>query len=204
MPRDGSTTRTRLLDAAERLVIDNGYAATSVDQVIAAAGSSKGAFFHHFASKADLAEQLVTRYAEQDVASLHDGLAAIAHLTDPGERLVEFVRHFEDRGEEIMSAQSNCLYVSVLTERQLAGPESAGAIVGAVVAWREEIVTLLSEALGETDHDLDALADHVFATFEGAFILCRVTGDTGHMRRQLAALRVLVDSLVRQARAVAR
>lgn len=196
MPRDGTATRIRLLDAAERLVTDNGFAATSVDQVIAEAGSSKGAFFHHFSSKTDLGEQLVERYAAHDVQTLHDGLAAVAHLDDPKVRLVEFVRHFENRGDEIMSAQSNCLYVSVLTERQLAGPEATGAILGAVVAWREEIVTLLRDALGDTDLDLDALADHVFVTFEGAFILCRSTGDPDHMRRQLAALRVLVEALV--------
>lgn len=196
MPRDGTATRIRLLDTAERLVTDNGFAATSVDQVIAEAGSSKGAFFHHFSSKTDLGEQLVERYAAHDVQTLHDGLAAVAHLDDPKVRLVEFVRHFENRGDEIMSAQSNCLYVSVLTERQLAGPEATGAILGAVVSWRDEIVTLLRDALGDTDLDLDALADHVFVTFEGAFILCRSTGDPDHMRRQLAALRVLVEALV--------
>lgn len=197
MPRDGSATRTRILDAAERLVTDNGFAATSVDQVIAEARSSKGAFFHHFSSKADLGEQLVERYVAHDVQTLHDGLDATAHLGDPRERLVEFVRHFENRGDEIMAAQSNCLYVSVLTESQLAGPGSNGAILGAVVAWREEIAALLAAALGDSGHDLDALADHVFVTFEGAFILCRTTADKDHMRRQLAALRVLLEALVR-------
>ena len=34
MPKDGTATRTRILDAAEQLVIENGYAATSVDQVL--------------------------------------------------------------------------------------------------------------------------------------------------------------------------
>ena len=45
----------RILDVAQHLVIENGFAATSVDQVIKAAGTSKGAFFHHFDSKLDLA-----------------------------------------------------------------------------------------------------------------------------------------------------
>ncbi len=70
MPRDGTATRERILDAAEHLVIENGYAATSVDQVIAASGTSKGAFFHHFDSKRDLARALVERYVEADLAHL--------------------------------------------------------------------------------------------------------------------------------------
>jgi len=44
-------TRTKLLDAAERLMEQNGFAATRVDQIIDASQSSKGAFFHHFESK---------------------------------------------------------------------------------------------------------------------------------------------------------
>jgi TetR/AcrR family transcriptional regulator, transcriptional repressor for nem operon len=67
-----------------------------------------------------------------------------------------------------------------------------------VTAWRDAIVVLLREALGDFGHDLEALADHVFVTFEGAFILCRTTGDPTHMRRQLSALRVLVDALAAQ------
>src|ERR1044072_3618746 len=59
MPRDGHGTRERILQAAERLMSDQGYSATSVDQVIAEAGSSKGGFFHHFSSKTDLAVHIV-------------------------------------------------------------------------------------------------------------------------------------------------
>ena len=47
-------TRERILDAAQQLVMERGFSATTVDAILEAAGSSKGAFFHHFASKADL------------------------------------------------------------------------------------------------------------------------------------------------------
>jgi len=44
--------------------------------------------------------------------------------------------------------------------------------------------------------DLAELADHVFVTFEGAFMLCRATGDPGHMRAQLRTLRQLVEAVL--------
>ena len=44
--------------------------------------------------------------------------------------------------------------------------------------------------------DVDAVADHVFVTFEGAFLLCRATGDTVHLGAQLRVLRQLLESLL--------
>ena len=46
--------RTRLLDAALKLVRERGYSATTVDELCRVAGVTKGAFFHHFKSKDDL------------------------------------------------------------------------------------------------------------------------------------------------------
>lgn len=202
MPRDGRPTRDRILTAAEQLVIENGYAATSVDQVIASSGTSKGSFFHHFESKRALADALVDRYVAADIENLEAGLAAAREGSDdPAERVVAFVRHFEDRGDEIMQAQSGCLYTSILTERELVATGASDPITKAVLAWREGITDLLREALPEPRGlDLEAVADHVFVTFEGAFMLARTTGDPGRMRAQLRVLRELLEALLRAGR----
>ena len=56
MPRSTAKTdaRTRLLDAALSVIRARGYSATSVDELCAAAGFTKGAFFHHFKSEDEL------------------------------------------------------------------------------------------------------------------------------------------------------
>jgi TetR/AcrR family transcriptional regulator, transcriptional repressor for nem operon len=199
MPRDGSGTRERILDTAERLVIENGFAATPVDRVIAESGTSKGAFFHHFESKVDLARALVDRYAAADIAHLDRAVAQVCAATgDPARRVIEFVRIFERGADELMSAQSSCLYVSILTERQLAQAGTADRIVAAIAAWRVALSRLLRAALPDRSAGIavEALADHVFVTFEGAFILCRSTGLPGHMRAQLTVLRQLIEALL--------
>src|SRR5688500_20354331 len=61
--RDPEKTRERILDAAQALILDHGYGATTVDAVVTRAGITKGAFFHHFGSKAALARALVEREA---------------------------------------------------------------------------------------------------------------------------------------------
>lgn len=200
MPKDGTANRERILDAAERLVIENGFAATSVDQVINDAGTSKGAFFHHFDSKLDLARSLTQRYVRADIGQLNAALDATASITDPVERVLEFVRYFEDAADEVMSGQSNCLYVAVLTEQQLVSNGTADLVNHAVEVWRDEIAQLLTAAAGSRTLDLGdvhALADHVFVTFEGSFLLCRSTGTPAHMRAQLGVLRRLLAVALR-------
>lgn len=60
-----TSTRDKLLDSAAQLFLDQGYAATSMDQVRQAAGASNGSLYHHFPTKSLLADALY-------VQTLHD------------------------------------------------------------------------------------------------------------------------------------
>jgi TetR/AcrR family transcriptional repressor of nem operon len=200
VPRDGTATRQRILDTAQRLVIEQGYNATSLDQVIAESSSSKGAFFHHFSSKADLAEQLVERYVVSDLAELDAGLAAATGIDDPGARVVAFLRFYEDGADELMSAQSACLFAAMLAEREFSGSAINRQVAATELAWRAAFVDLLRPAIAVhrpgLDIDVDALADHLFTTFEGGFILCRTLETEAAMRGQLRVFRQLVEALL--------
>jgi AcrR family transcriptional regulator len=55
--------RAELLDCAQRLFLTRGYEQTTVNDVIAATGLSKGAFYHHFRAKEDLLEAIAGRFA---------------------------------------------------------------------------------------------------------------------------------------------
>src|SRR5262245_35414901 len=200
MARSGTQTRERILDGAQRLVLEHGLAATTVDAILAESETSKGAFFHHFPTKNDLARALVARYAESDVAFLDEFMAkAEAASDDPALQVIEFIRLFEDAADEMVSQQPSCLYVSYIYEKQLFENGTNELIVGAVLAWRERLAAKIREAAEahppRTPIDADAVADHVFATFEGAFMLTRAMSDPELMRRQLALVREYVALL---------
>jgi TetR/AcrR family transcriptional regulator, transcriptional repressor for nem operon len=200
MPRDGTATRERILDAAQRIVLERGFAATSVDAVLAEAPATKGAFFHHFPSKNDLGRALLERYAAADERMLDDFMvAAEAESDDPAEQLVAFVRHFERAADELAPTQPGCLFVSFIYERQLAGDGEHDLIATSIRHWRTRLLKKL-QAAAELHPpaiavDLHSLADQVFTTFEGGFILARAMHDPSHLRAQLAHLRHYLELL---------
>jgi AcrR family transcriptional regulator len=71
-PRRGSETRERILELAEAAVLAKGFAATSIEELIAAVGITKSGFFYHFKDKPALAEALLLRYLDRDKALLDD------------------------------------------------------------------------------------------------------------------------------------
>ncbi len=81
--------RTALLDAALTLVRKQGWSATSVDQLCAAAGVTKGAFFHHFATKEELGIAAAERWNE--VTGPLFANADYRRLADPLERIFGYL-----------------------------------------------------------------------------------------------------------------
>lgn len=200
MPRNGAPTRERILDAATRLVVARGFAATTLDAVLDAADTTKGAFFHHFASKAALGHALVERYAAGDLALLDEFMTrAEATSDDPAEQLVTFLGLFEDAASEIAREEPGCLYVSFVQQSQLVDESTIDVIVAAVLVWRERLAAKLEAAAAlhppRQEMDPTSLADLVFTVFEGAFILVRTLGQPELMRGQLAHLRRYVELL---------
>jgi AcrR family transcriptional regulator len=66
--------RSEILDCAQALFLARGYDNASLNDVIAEAGVSKGAFYHYFASKEALLEALAARLAQQALAQLREVL----------------------------------------------------------------------------------------------------------------------------------
>ncbi|KOG87710.1 TetR family transcriptional regulator, partial [Streptomyces varsoviensis] len=58
---DAKPVPQRLLAAATRLFADQGYDRTSVQEIVEAAGVTKGALYHYFGSKDDLLHEVYAR-----------------------------------------------------------------------------------------------------------------------------------------------
>jgi TetR/AcrR family transcriptional regulator, transcriptional repressor for nem operon len=199
---DAADARERILDAAQQLVMERGFGSTTLDAILEAAGASKGAFFHHFASKAELGQELVRRYAAADGEMLEDLMArAEAGNSHPAEQLIAFIEAFEQGIEDLSLAQPGCLFVSFIYEQFPGQDDTRALILDDVLRWRERILDKLTLATARrppaADVDLASLADQVFTIVEGGFILARATGDPLKLRDQLRHLRTYITLLLR-------
>ena len=101
MARKGEMTRKSIMDTAETLIMEQGYSATSIDQILAGAGITKGSFFYHFPTKTDLAHALAERYARRDIRQLTDKMAAAEALSDdPARQLLVFLEQFAEIADQ--------------------------------------------------------------------------------------------------------
>ncbi len=74
---NSSPTRERILKTSFNLFLSHGYDGTSLSRIVGASNVSKGAFYHHFASKADIYGEVVHRFfvgplLQFDTAELRD------------------------------------------------------------------------------------------------------------------------------------
>jgi TetR/AcrR family transcriptional repressor of nem operon len=82
------STKQRLLDAGQALLLEHGYHDLGIQALLAATRTPKGSFYHHFVNKEDFALQVIGQYMQQ----VHAGLDAC--LADQGRPPLERVRRF--------------------------------------------------------------------------------------------------------------
>lgn len=190
MGRSGLATRERILDVTESLVFDHGFSATSIDKVLDRAGLTKGAFFYHFKSKADLGRAFVERYAERDIAHLEATMGRAEKLaTDPLQQLLVFVGLYQEEAEKLLEPAPGCLFASYLYER-MEYPEEVGAITRrTLLRWRDVLARKLEEVRTlyppHVEVDLETLADGLTAGVEGGYIMAKALEDPSVLVAQL-------------------
>jgi AcrR family transcriptional regulator len=94
-------TRRELLDAAARVFVRRGFQGSSVEEISAEAGYSRGAFYSNFASKEELFVELLHERVYKTYTEMYDKALSdperVITLRETGERLAELQAHTEDR-----------------------------------------------------------------------------------------------------------
>jgi len=193
-------TRTRILEVAEGAVLAKGFAATSIDEIIAAVGITKSGFFYHFRDKGALAKGLMLRYLEHDRQVLDDIFARGDELhDDPLHGFLVGLKLFAEMLANMTEVHPGCLVASFCYQEQLFNREIRELNASGVLLWRrrfrERFDAIAARYPARQQTDLDALADMAATLVEGGLILGKVLRDPSILPRQILLYRDLVRSV---------
>jgi TetR/AcrR family transcriptional repressor of nem operon len=203
MASKGEDTRKRILDTAQAMILDHGYAGVSVDQLIKGVGLTKGAFFHHFKSKRELAQTLIQRYSDEGVQLFKDNLVRAQKLSDdPLQQFLIIIGLYEELFEGLTEPFPGCLLASYVMEMQQFNEETREIINVEFYLARKELGRLIEQIMKKypphAEVDPVSLADGFMSVFEGAFILSKSMQEADVTVQQLRHYKTYIELLFRQ------
>jgi TetR/AcrR family transcriptional repressor of nem operon len=191
-----SETRGKLLDAARDVIRTKGYAGSTVDDICAAAGVTKGSFFHHFDSKEELGVAAIERFGA--MAATLFGSAPYRSKSDPRDRVLGYVdfRIVILRGEIPLYT---CLIGTTVQETYTSHPNLRVACDRILSEHVAELTRDLAAAKARYAPDAswnpESVGYFMQCVLQGAFIFAKAkqnadiaTASLGHLRNYLVTL----------------
>jgi AcrR family transcriptional regulator len=183
--RRGRASRERIVAQAADLFAQQGIAATSVDEVLAAAGAGKGQFYHYFHGRDELAAAAVGYRCAQVVAGLSEALGGVSSLARLEEALAGFMTGFEQAG--LPGCPIGTLAAEVAGRNEDARVQAAAGFD----AWEGLLADALERMRQRGELRADAspamLATGLLASIEGGMVLSQARKDMASMRIAMEA-----------------
>jgi TetR/AcrR family transcriptional repressor of nem operon len=196
-----SSARQKLLNAARSLIREKGYCATTVDDLCAKAGVTKGAFFHHFKSKDALGVAVANDWSEITTAFFET--APYHKHGDPLDRVLGYLEFRKAilKGE---LAEFTCLVGTLLQEVYDTSPEIRAACEASITGHAAKIAVDIAGAMKRYrirgSWSAESLALHTQAVLQGAFILAKAKRSAAIAAASIDHLHRYIELLFRPAK----
>lgn len=177
-----NSSRERILATAEAMILQQGFAGTTIEDIVSEAAITKSGFFYHFPGKRELAHALIQRYVQMDTDVFLDLSARADELSeDPLQQALIFLNLFGEMVAGMTEVHPGCLAAAFTYESQQFDPEIRAMIREGMLSWRQIIISRLTEIAEKypprLETNLESLADMFTSSVEGGIILAMSAND---------------------------
>jgi TetR/AcrR family transcriptional repressor of nem operon len=182
----GERTRRRIVGHATLLIYEKGYSKTTIDEIIAAAGVTKGSFYFHFPSKEELGYAVIENASEHILGTLKRTLER-EDIT-PRRRIETMLAEIQSI-VEAADCSRGCIIGNLALETSNISDGFRKRIARAFREWSGLIASELEKMkeAGELPSHFDsaAYADFAISALEGGIMISKVTHDPAPMRNSI-------------------
>jgi AcrR family transcriptional regulator len=183
--------KDNIVHEAQKLFSLNGFLSTGINDIIAAAGTSKGGFYNHFASKEELFYAVLDESQSIWRAKV---LYSINEVDSPTEKIIKILNNYRDRYlKDSENFPGGCIFITFSVELDDTRPQLMKAVSKGFEGFKEMLTRLVKDAIehGELPPSLnsDTIAESLFAGMLGTSVLYGVDKD-------ITTLDHSIDSLI--------
>jgi AcrR family transcriptional regulator len=191
----GEATRAYLLRTAARVFAERGYVAATQTELIAAAGLTKGAFYFHFSSKADLALAVLQDQKSRWLTQISEAISAEPTAAGQLRALLPAMLH-------LVAQDPSAWSVTRLSQELAADPQLGPQVGQATREWVAFIADIIRRGQAEgslrAGLDPEAVATVLIAAFDGlkslVDVLAPAEGATGLFPDRARTLLTLLET----------
>lgn len=189
-------TNQKILESAEKLFWHGGHRAVSLDKIANDAGQSKGGLFHHFRNKQDVTQQVLQKYAnEQLYAPLEKHFSEFVNTK---EALLSWgMEVYQNYAEQ--NYKGGCLLGNLALELSDSDEEMRREMASIFLNFENQMTGYFKDEnrSGEILMEPRQLARLLIATLQGITMTAKVHKDKNRAAREFQAFGELIERLIK-------
>ncbi len=193
-------TKRKLVDAGVKLMRLKGFNATTVDDICLAAEVTKGAFFHYFENKEDIAKAAISRFIE--TRSQDSQEAPFRKLADPLERVYARLDFVKESLVGVKPPTKGCLIGTFAQELSFTHPELRSVCQDAfsIMAgdFEKDLAAAKSVHALHAEFEPKTLALFYVSIFQGSWIMAKASESNTILLDNIEQFRRYLHTLIRQ------
>ena len=194
-----SATKTKIMKIAETLFWQDGYVGASINDIVAAAGLSKGGFFYHYENKNAITTQVLENYfAEQILNPLDRHLSRAENAAAIKVALMGWLE--ETFGAYALKEfRGGCMLGNFALEVADQDEELRDLMKTMFLSWENRLVSSLRTVAAEGKLLMEArqFARLLISMYQGITMTCKVHRDSNRAARDFQALAELIERMIK-------